>query len=105
MKIFNMALTALALLPVAAQAQEAKPVVRVVHADLNLQTKAGVKTLDRRLAWAIRSVCLASESTVDTGRQFAARRCVLKKTAEMAALRNQVVAAQVSRAQMAGGSR
>lgn len=105
MKFFNIALAVLALLPVAAHAQEAKPVVRVVHADLNLQTKAGIKTFDRRLASAIRSVCLASEATVDTGRQFAARRCVLKKTAEMAALRNQAVAAQASRAQMAGGSR
>jgi UrcA family protein len=104
MKIFNIALTMLALLPVAAHAQEAKPVVRVVHADLNLRTEAGVKALDRRLAWAIRSVCLASEATVDTGRRFAARRCVLKKTAEVAALRNRAVAAQAGRAQMAGGS-
>jgi hypothetical protein len=57
--------------------------------------------VDRRLAWAIRSVCSASGATVDTGRRFAARRCAINKTAEVAAQRYRIVAAKASRVRLA----
>ena len=57
MKLFHIALSLLVLTPVAAFAQETPTSVAVSYRDLNLKSEAGVKTLDRRLANAIRTVC------------------------------------------------
>jgi len=101
MKPFPILLAALALLPLGAHAQEAQRSIHVRYADLDLSTPAGVKSFDRRLAWAISSICSEGAGSVVTGQRFADRRCVRAKRAEIAPLRDRVVAAQAGPVLMA----
>jgi len=93
MKLLPILLAALPLLPLGAHAEEAQRAIHVRYADLDLSTPAGVKSLDRRLAWAISSICSEGVGSVITGQRFADRRCVRAKHAEIAPLRDRVVAA------------
>ncbi len=92
MKLFHIALSLLVLAPVPAFAQEAKSTVVVSYSDLNLRSEAGVKTLDRRLATAIRSVCGVHDGSAVLEQRFDAQRCVKEKSAEVAALRDRAIA-------------
>ena len=92
MKLFHIALSLLALTPVPAFAQEVASSVVVSYGDLNLQSKAGVKALDLRLASAIRSVCREHDGSAILANRFAAQRCVKEKSAEVATLRNRAIA-------------
>lgn len=105
MKTVYLALALLAALPAEALAQETPASVRISYADLDLGTAEGVNTLKNRLAWAIAAVCSKFDSTAIVERQFAARRCVQKKTAEMAAVRDHVIAAHAARSINAGHAR
>jgi UrcA family protein len=96
MKLFPIALALLAALPTQAMAQDAAVSVRVSYADLDLSSPSGVKQLDHRLARAIHSVCADIHIVDDIARQFATRRCIEAKTAEIAAQRNRVVAAHAA---------
>lgn len=49
------------MLPTAAQADESNS-VRVSYADLNLGSDAGRQTLQRRIAWGARTVCVIEDS-------------------------------------------
>ncbi len=57
-----------------ALAQDVRPSIRVTYADLNLQSGAGVTTLNRRLSRAISTVC-GGQSGTELGRQSIIRRC------------------------------
>jgi UrcA family protein len=96
MKLFHIALSLLALTPVTAFAQEVASSVVVSYSDLNLQSEAGVKALDRRLASAIRSVCREHDGSAILANRFAAQRCVKEKNAEVTALRNRAIASYPS---------
>lgn len=85
-------LLALATLPAAANAQP--PKVEVAHADLDLRTEDGRKTLDRRLEDAAGEVCLDSPAIKDVARQQAIRKCVANLLAELAPVREQAIARQ-----------
>ena len=83
-----------ALLPNAAWAQpraQAMVAVHVVHRDLNLQSSAGVRQLDRRIASAIAEVCpdIATGSML---RQRVVSQCRTAKRAEIAGQREAVLA-------------
>ena len=101
MKLFHIALSLLVLTPVTAFAQEAPTSVAVSYRDLNLKSEAGVKTLDRRLASAIRAVCGEHDGSVVPEHRFTAQRCVKEKSAEVAALRDRVIASYSSRETLA----
>lgn len=94
MKIVIIALgtlaSALALVPGQALARDSAAPVHVSYGDLNLRTAAGVRTLDRRLAQAVQTVC--AEGATDLARQYAARRCVVAASARLASERSQVIA-------------
>jgi UrcA family protein len=92
MKLLHITLSLLALTPVTAFAQDMTPSVPVAYSDLDLRSEAGVKTLDRRLARAVRSVCAGSEDMPTLDRRFAAARCIRQKSAEVAVLRNRAIA-------------
>ncbi|MDO7841321.1 UrcA family protein [Sphingomonas immobilis] len=88
-------LPALLLLPVAAQAQtypDVRPDVRVATHDLDLRSAKGVKILDRRLSYAITTMC-GDDTTVDFSQRRAIRRCHANKRAEVAQQRDAVIAA------------
>ena len=92
MKLFPIALSLLTLTPVTAFAQEVPAKIVVSYGDLNLRSEAGVKTLDRRLANAIRSVCGEHDGSAGAEHRFTAQRCVTEKRAEVAARRNRAIA-------------
>jgi len=92
MKPLPILLAALAMLPLSAHAQEAQRSIRVPYADLDLSSPAGVRTLDHRLAWAISGIC--SDMIASTAERFARERCVKAKRAEIAPLRDRVIAAR-----------
>jgi UrcA family protein len=96
MKLSHIALPLLVLAPVSAFAQEAPTSVAVSYRDLNLKSEAGVKTLDRRLASAIRAVCGEHDGSVVPEHRFTAQRCLKEKRAEVAALRNRAIASYSS---------
>jgi UrcA family protein len=89
--MLKLLLSALLLLPVAAQAQT-YPDVRVVTHDLDLRSPQGVKTLDRRLTYAVKTLC-GDDTTVDFGSRRAIRLCRANKLAEIAQQRDAVIAA------------
>jgi UrcA family protein len=101
MKLLSIVAALLAALPVQAGAQDAQSSIRVSYADLDLSSPVGVKTLDHRLAWAIHSVCADIHIADDIARQFATRRCITTKTAELAPQRDRVVAAYATRVALA----
>lgn len=81
------------LLPTTASAQvPAQITVHVVHRDLNLQSPAGVRQLDRRIAWAIAAACpdIATGSML---RQRVVSQCRTATRAEIAGQRDAVLAA------------
>lgn len=93
MKPTMLAIAAFALLPGTLGAQETPRSVRVSHADLDLTTTAGIRTLDRRIDAAAKAVCPDASSTYDLARLAVARRCAAQ-TADAAKLqRDRVVAA------------
>lgn len=96
MKLSQIALSLLVLAPVSAFAQEAPTSVAVSYSDLNLKSEAGVKTLDRRLASAIRTVCGEHDGSALLANRFAAQRCAKEKRAEVAVLRNHAIASYSS---------
>jgi UrcA family protein len=69
--------------------------VRVPYADLDLRTVAGLKTLDRRLARAVKLVCPDTRGSVFLASKRAARHCIAETTAKLASQRNHAVAEQV----------
>jgi UrcA family protein len=91
MRPFHIIVSLLTLTPVTAFAQQVPTSVGVSYGDLDLSSEAGVKTLDRRLATAIRSVCGAYDGSVIPERRFAVQRCLTEKRAEVAALRDRAV--------------
>ncbi|PSJ38812.1 UrcA family protein [Allosphingosinicella deserti] len=105
MKTLTFALTLLAAIPAGATAQQPRPEARVPYGDLNLQTEAGVKTLDRRLARAVMAVCPDERGTVDMARKVAARRCIKDASASLSPLRDRILAAQAAAEPQAVGTR
>jgi len=101
MKSLSILLAALVALPLGAHAQEAQRSIHVRYSDLDLSTPAGVKSFDRRLAWAISSICSEGAGSAVTGQRFADRRCVRAKHAEIAPLRDRVIAAHAGPVLMA----
>lgn len=93
-----MKLTAIVLsfmsLTAAAGAQEARTAITVAYGDLNLRSESGVKTLDARLAHAVRTVCAEHDGSVVPEHRFAVQHCVTEKRAEVAALRDRAIARQ-----------
>src|SRR5437762_11694754 len=92
MKLFHIVLPLLVLAPVTACAQQVTSSVVVSYSDLNLRSDAGVKTLDRRLSNAIRTVCGDHDGSAVLAFRFAAQRCVKEKSAEVTGLRNRAIA-------------
>ena len=97
MKLFHIALSVLVFAPAAAFAQPATPSVAVSYADLDLGSNAGAKTLDRRLANAVRTVCGEHDGSAVAARRFAAQRCITQKQAEVATLRDRAIASYAAR--------
>jgi len=93
MKLTAIALSLMAL-TAASGAQEAKTAVTVSYGDLNLRSESGLKTLDARLAHAIRTVCAEHDGSVVPEHRFAVQHCVAEKRAEVAVLRDRAVASQ-----------
>jgi UrcA family protein len=92
MKMFTIALAALVLLPAGAEAKEAAAAVHVSYADLNLRSDAGLRTLDRRLAHAVKTVCGVEDGSTQMTRQLEARRCVTAVAAEVRQQRSRALA-------------
>ena len=105
MKTLSFALVLLAATPTGAAAQQPRTESRVGYADLNLQTEAGIKALDRRLARAVIAVCPDERGTVDMARKVAARRCIKDTHAGLAPLRSRLLAAHGSRETLVAGTR
>jgi len=80
-----------ALLPIAAVSQEAPRSVHVAYRDLNLQTAAGVKLLERRIEGAIETICPDSGS-IELARQRVVAQCRAAARANVAAQREAVLA-------------
>lgn len=97
MKLFHIAISLMALAPVPALAQQAVPSVAVSYADLDLHSDAGVKTLDRRLADAVRTICGEYDGSAIAGQRFAAQRCVKEKQVDVTALRERAIASYAAR--------
>lgn len=93
-KIISAVLLALAPLPVAAQSIEVETSI-VRTADLDLSSKSGQRTLDRRLSQAIAQVCgMASPS--DLVGQNKVRNCRIETRGRFEPERNQRIAAASS---------
>ena len=92
MKMFTITLAALVLLPAGAQAKEATTAVHVSYADLNLRSESGLRTLDRRLAHAVKTVCGVEDGSTQMTRQLEARRCVTAVAAEVREQRSRALA-------------
>jgi UrcA family protein len=105
MKTTTLSLALLAAMSGGAAAQQPRTEARVGYADLNLQTEAGIKALDRRLARAVIAVCPDERGTVDMARKVAARRCIKETSAGLAPLRTRVLAAQGSGETLVAGTR
>ena len=80
-----------ALIPTTATAQDIPAAVHVVYRDLNLQTSDGLRTLDRRIAGAIETVCPDSVA-IDLARKRLVSRCQAAARANVAAQREAVLA-------------
>lgn len=107
MKIVHFAIALLAASSVQAAAREpgreaAPPQVRVQYDDLNLRTAAGVETLDRRLARAVRAVCPDARGTIEVKRKAAARKCVSATSMRVAEVRTRILAEQGASPMLAG---
>jgi UrcA family protein len=105
MKIVTIALAALALTPVQAFAAETGSDVHVGWRDLNLNSDAGVRTLDRRLAKALRVVCNDPDAEAQLARRLSAKRCIAEVGAELASQRERVLAARSAPAILASRAR
>jgi len=105
MKTIIVAVALIAGIPAAATAQQPREQARVAYRDLNLQTEAGVRTLDRRLARAVNAVCPDERGTVDRARKVAARRCIRDTMAQLAPLRGRLVAGGSAGDTLAAGTR
>jgi UrcA family protein len=109
MKILSIAALSLtaaaALLPVQAQARDAARSVHVTYADLNLRSEAGLHTLDRRLAQAVRAVCIDRDAEAQLARQRDVKRCIRVTKAELAAVRERLLAGQGGSAMLAARGR
>ena len=97
MKILHFALALLATVPAQALAQQSavdlrSPAIQVTYADLDLRSAAGIQTLERRLAGAIKKSCFETTAKVDLRRTIDARRCIASKTSELAAERDRILA-------------
>jgi len=82
-------------------AQQKLPDVTVSYSDLDLSKPADVAVFDRRLSWAIMSVCPDDRGV---GARKAARACQLAKRAELAPLRARVLAAAATRGAVAAAT-
>ena len=91
LKLMIPAVLLAALVPNAAPAQEqGHAEIHVAYRDLDLQSPAGVKQLDRRIERAIAAVCPDPDAT-DLTRKFAAARCRDAKRAAVADQRARVL--------------
>ncbi len=89
-------LAALAANLCAAPGHAAPRVKSVGFADLDLTTRGGVRTLDRRIASAIKEAC-GTMSDADPAGKNAVRRCRKDAALQVVARRDQVVEARAAR--------
>lgn len=88
------ALAAAVLASVPGMAAEAvTPEVRVYYGDLDLSNQADIQTLDRRLARAVEAVCPSDNGVVELSLKRVIALCRTAKQAEIAPLRQSVLAA------------
>ena len=87
------ALAAAVLASVPGMAAETAPQVRVYYGDLDLTGQAGIQKLDRRLASAIRDVCPSDNGVREMSRLRTIALCRAAKQAEIAPVRQSVLAA------------
>jgi UrcA family protein len=80
-----------------ALAQEARPDVRVHHGDLDLTEPVGVRTLDRRLSYAIAAACPSSNGVREMAQRRVIALCRRAKQVEVAPLRQAALAAAQAR--------
>lgn len=79
-------------LPVAIAAEAQSQSLRVSYADLDLNSAAGQRALDRRLRRAIASLCPDDNGIRDFGRLAAIRQCRANKMEQAAPQRAQALA-------------
>ena len=94
MKLLPLIVSLMALTAATASAQQTRSSVTVSYGDLNLRSEGGQKTLDVRLASAVRSVCGSSEGSVVSEYRAVVQRRVTEKRAEVAALRAHALASR-----------
>lgn len=82
-----------AALPFPVIAQETLPDVRVYYGDLDLSDPAAIRTLDRRLASAVKAACPSDAGLREVTRLREIAACRSAKQASVAALRQSALAA------------
>lgn len=87
-----LAAAVLASVPAMAQADDL-PDVRVYYGDLDLTDAAAVKTLDRRLAHAVKAACPSDNGVREMSQLRTIALCRTAKQAEIAPLRQAALAA------------
>lgn len=97
MKPIMFAIAVLAMLPGNLSAPQTQLTVRVSHADLDLNTMAGIKTLDRRIAAAARAVCPDTTGAFNLAEMMMARRCSAQVMKGTKPQRDRIVAASAGR--------
>lgn len=91
------ALAAAVLASVPALAAEQAPTrVRVYYGDLDLSDRVGIETLDRRLLRAVKAVCPSDNGVREMSQLRMISLCRAAKQAEIAPLRQSVLAAAAS---------
>jgi UrcA family protein len=98
------ALVLAAGLPAAASAQDVPPSVHVSYHDLDLNSLAGVRALDRRLTRAAGIVC-GDDLSVEIWDKIAARRCKAAKIVEVRQARDALLAAATRKGQAIASAR
>ena len=83
-------------------AQQKVPDVTISYRDLDLTNPADVRVLDRRIGWAIMSVCTDDRGP---GGPMVVPACKLAKQAELAPLRAKALAAATTRSNAAVAAR
>ena len=97
MKIITIVIALVATLPGALSAQRVGPTAHVAYKDLDLNSAAGAKTLDQRIAAAAQAVCPETRGTGELARVMISRRCTVQTIDAVKAQRDRVVAASARR--------